>query len=1067
MRHHPILSILGLLALAGLITVSVFLCTFDLNRYREHLETKLTAALSQPVHLGQASLSLRHGPALDFANLRIGSNKEKAEVLCADRLFLKPEILPLLLGKITFTQILLEAPRFNLTLPKEGESPKAAFTPLLDQSLWGKTLIRSLAVQNGTLHVIDNRDPNRPHVLVFEEIKALATDLSLNQPVQIKLAGNLIQQGMASPFNLAVKFAPTSGMPRWQEADLQLALELHHFSPAPLLKRYASDKTNLGTDGQISLQLEMKGSPSAGLHVDGELTGEKLALHLPDLYSESLGLQIIRISGIWTAAAEGHRISGLTLNWDDLSVSGHLSLQNKDGESWLEGNLSSTSLSLPRLSRFIPDLKPSFFADVIKERLTSGTFQLLSARFAGPMNLFRRFDETFPLQEAAISVQNGELSLEKPGTLKEVSFSATLKENQLSLAEGKVLFMGSPFQFSGALSHPFQAEPKVKLEASGTLSAEALLQLAPAEYQKKISASGPVPVNLVLGGTTGLLTADLHADLKDFAGHLEQGLTKPAGLDANLFLTGEMTPSHLVLSDSRLYIPPLVLRAKGSLGREEKRDFRLTLDIPDLDMLKARSRAPILEKLKTRGNLALHYELEGSKGEIRHRGGSVSLRNFGLHITKVIADVNEANGQILLSEDRAQVEHLSAKLGTSPVNILGSLQDFSNLRIKLGVKAKAIRADELIFPTDQAMLRDVDGKLIITQKGIDFDTVKVRLDGGTDAVVRGSVKGFKKPQVNLHIEAEQADINEVIGLWHRPQEVRKQENKNNGKGSVFITALAREGTLGGMHFQNAEGDIAFADGVLTLHPLQFSAGKGHCSGQVLVNNNAGSPPLLKISGHAENFDAAEIYHELLEEQGLVSGALSGDFHLEGRTGKDFLPTSAGTINLKVKNGVLRKFSSLSKVFSLLNVSQIFTLKLPDMSREGMPFERLKGNFTLQKGVLSTEDFFVKSNAMNLSLVGDMDLYNEKLDLILGVKPLRTVDKIVTNIPIAGWLLTGEEKALITVHFQIKGKTDNPEVIPIPITSVSEKILGIFKRTLGLPGKFITDLEDIGGGEQQE
>jgi hypothetical protein len=97
--------------------------------------------------------------------------------------------------------------------------------------------------------------------------------------------------------------------------------------------------------------------------------------------------------------------------------------------------------------------------------------------------------------------------------------------------------------------------------------------------------------------------------------------------------------------------------------------------------------------------------------------------------------------------------------------------------------------------------------------------------------------------------------------------------------------------------------------------------------------------------------------------------------------------------------------------------------------------------------------------MNLSLVGDADLIGGKIDMILGVKPLRTVDKIITNIPVAGWLLTGEEKALITAHFHIKGRSEDPEVVPVPITSVSEKVLGVFKRVLGLPGKVI---EDVGG-----
>jgi uncharacterized protein YhdP len=283
---------------------------------------------------------------------------------------------------------------------------------------------------------------------------------------------------------------------------------------------------------------------------------------------------------------------------------------------------------------------------------------------------------------------------------------------------------------------------------------------------------------------------------------------------------------------------------------------------------------------------------------------------------------------------------------------------------------------------------------------------------------------------------------------------------------VLIDARVKEGVLGPLNFQNAAGEIGYRDGVLTIFPLRFDAGAGRCTGQVEVARQPGGSSLLKMSGHLENFDAAAVQHEILKMRGLITGTLKGDFYLEGEPGSNFLRSSLGGFSLQIKDGVLRKFPFLSKVFSLLNVSQILSFNLPDMSQEGMPFNRLKSNFSLKKGILTTDELFVDSNAMNLSLVGNADLAEKKLDLVLGVKPLRTVDKIVTQIPIAGWLLTGEEKALITAHFEIKGESEDPEVTPIPITSVSEQVLGIFKRVLGLPGKVVTDVGDLLQGEKK-
>jgi uncharacterized protein YhdP len=277
--------------------------------------------------------------------------------------------------------------------------------------------------------------------------------------------------------------------------------------------------------------------------------------------------------------------------------------------------------------------------------------------------------------------------------------------------------------------------------------------------------------------------------------------------------------------------------------------------------------------------------------------------------------------------------------------------------------------------------------------------------------------------------------------------------------TVRITARVPRGKLGPLHFQQASGVITWERGTLSIHPLRFRAGPGTCTGRVLFGDGPDGRSLLTVSGHAENFDAAAIYSELLERRGLVTGVLRGDFFLEGDP-ENFQETARGGVAVEVEKGVLRKFNSLAKVFSILNVSQIFTLQLPDMARDGMPFNRLTASFDINRSVLRTEDLFIDSNAMNLSLVGGLNLKTEKLDLLLGLKPLRTVDKIVTRIPLAGWILTGEEKALITAHFQIRGHADDPEVRAVPLNSLSEKAVGIFRRILGLPGHVVENVEEM-------
>jgi uncharacterized protein YhdP len=151
---------------------------------------------------------------------------------------------------------------------------------------------------------------------------------------------------------------------------------------------------------------------------------------------------------------------------------------------------------------------------------------------------------------------------------------------------------------------------------------------------------------------------------------------------------------------------------------------------------------------------------------------------------------------------------------------------------------------------------------------------------------------------------------------------------------------------------------------------------------------------------------------------------------------------------------------LSKVFSILNVSQLFKFKLPDMVSEGMPYNDLNATFSIKNGFISTDDLFLASNAMNMSLVGKHDFVHDNMDLTLGIQPLQTVDKVVSHIPIVGWILTGENKAMFSTYFEIKGKSTDPQVSAIPITSLGKGVFGIFKRVFQLPVKLFTDTGEV-------
>ena len=162
----------------------------------------------------------------------------------------------------------------------------------------------------------------------------------------------------------------------------------------------------------------------------------------------------------------------------------------------------------------------------------------------------------------------------------------------------------------------------------------------------------------------------------------------------------------------------------------------------------------------------------------------------------------------------------------------------------------------------------------------------------------------------------------------------------------------------------------------------------------------------------------------------------------------------------MREGSLQKFATLSKISSILNVSQLFKLQLPDMVSGGMPYKSITGTLAIRDGTISTSDLFLDSNAMNISCVGKIDMIREEIDATFGVEPMQTVDKVVSHIPVVGWILTGKNKALVTAYFEAKGKLDNPKVSAVPVKYIAKGVFDIFKRVFELPAKLITNTGEV-------
>lgn len=1063
-RRHPLLAGIALLAVLAVALAGLFLATFDLNAYRNTLAERLSSALDQPVSIGAADMSWRRGPVFNISAIRIGA-AETAPIGEISHLFLQPRLLPLLTGKIAFDKMIVDHPRYRLQLsPPAPGNGKGEATGLLT-ALLQTVQVRQLTVIDGQL-TLDDRRTDRPlKPLIIEAIALQVRDLAGARPCRLRLSARLPQADATATLSSEGSIALDAGLGHWRQARGRLQIRLQDIDPEALFERIALPPGSPIPTGRATLELSTEGSLAKGLHFTAGLSGQALNLTWPGRYHQPPAFSTCAVSGTWISSENLERLTDLQVRFDDLHLRGRLSLHRDPRQPWLEGNLSSSALALADIRRLLPDTGRLPQPAWLHAALGQGRVQLHHLRFAGPVKMFLQTDAGLPISEASLTLSEGRLHLPPAPPLEQVACTLTLQDDRLHLSQGEAMWLAGPVEFSGTADQPWGDGRHIAIRAAWTPPAAELLRLTAAGRAEDARAVGRFPVMLSLSGAPGQLRGTLQADLADGAFELPGIFAKTAGSAGEIRITARQQPAGWIVEQGMVNLPPFDLRLAGQIGGAPDAPLDLGLQLAPTDLAKAAHMVPALARNHMIGTVALQGRLSGP---LRNPdfAGRARLVDVGLSLEALEADLRDIRGDIAIQGRACRFAGLRARLGESVAKVDGEISGGTDPTLTFHATAPTLRAGDLIFPGSDLVFRNLDGTLSINRRGIRYQQIRFDLQNSRHFLLQGEQLHTVPTTVDLDIHAEQASIDEVLSLWNTDREAAVETEPSRHDSRLTIRAAVDRGSYGPLSFTDARGTIFSQHNRITIAPLAFRAGVGSCLGDIVIDHRDRQPSILTITAKLEGVDAEHLHSDLLQGRGLLTGKLDADVQLQGPAGAALLKEGSGRAEIHVKDGVLRKFSFLSKVFSLLNVGQIFTLHLPDMASKGMPFTALDATFDLRNGKLATEDLAVASNAMNLSLVGDYDLRQDRCELLLGVKPFGTVDKIVSKIPLAGWILTGDNKALITAHFRITGPIDDPEVDAIPITSVSDKVLGIFKRTLGLPGKMVDDMGKLFKKEEQ-
>jgi hypothetical protein len=203
---------------------------------------------------------------------------------------------------------------------------------------------------------------------------------------------------------------------------------------------------------------------------------------------------------------------------------------------------------------------------------------------------------------------------------------------------------------------------------------------------------------------------------------------------------------------------------------------------------------------------------------------------------------------------------------------------------------------------------------------------------------------------------------------------------------------------------------------------------------------------MEIKPLAQNQDlqkTVDCFHpETLKMTG--SYGLAGELTASGSS-ESVAKSIKGEIKFKAKNGAIHRQQMLSSVFSYLNLTDVFRLRLPSLDgREELKYKKLTAAMAFKNGRLEIQEAFLDSESIDVVTQGHIDYVEKKMNVVVLVVASKTVSKVTDKIPIVR-RLTGSG-SLFSVPVRVSGNLDNPTVIVLSPTALGSNILRILKKT---------------------
>ncbi len=1008
-------------------------------------------------------------------------------------------------GNIFVNHILVDEPDLTIEVPLATTSEE----PIMES--W--PAIQELTIRNGGLHLLRRSSDQTKFALNVELIQLTLAQTKLDEPSAIQLSAEISDTQMASglrfngtlmyddlhgtvPINEEMASIPTFVIQGHIEGTHLNLSRLVQFANGQTIKPTIHTETNVQGNISYTFQQDTDHLRIENVHIaldDWSFVGEG---HLVDAFHEFPRMDI---SGSSSAVALEQLPRLLPHEWVPTELQtilrehkvignvelkrGSLQIPFNDLEKW-----NAEGIIQVKEGQFLPSPAQPLLTDI------SGfiNFSPSALQFSEVHGIIEPF--TITTSNATLNLQEDELQLSVP---------------TIQISEGDWLLTGTVDFF-----YPQNSPPHLVVSASSRpISLQRLSRILPEPWLPPSVEN--IMTTQKIDGEIELVTGTVKWIDDEANTLLSEGVAriKKATIQIDPYLPPLRNVSGGIVFESDLFrfleVEATIASSRIAVTEAtlERKNSEYWMDLKGKGLFSAHDVHQVLLKdPRSQGllpQLSLYNDAEGqfhvstqiqvplaAPSKLQILDGRLLLKDIHLFPSSHAPAMHQINAALSFKNQRVSIQRFNGQLGESPVDIKGQLsfqeesqttnvtmisslspkdlQDFfPAIREKFStngpIQTTVSFSGSAFRPEYQATFDFTNTALIVNnlfQKPLGIPaTLKLKGSMSGNTAIRMTQGILSIPPYTLEAQGQFS--------WSDPPYIRVHAQTESGTGAIFPDGV----TIGDDRLRLSSLGITWGlegrNWDWTRWAMKGKVEGSNRNSQTTTSNTNEDMQLASLQWAQKNQKGkGEItlkripIESLLSSQSASPSPLTGttslttSLHMNLENSEQTQRSLTGEGTVQLQKGLIQSGPVLTKILGILNVPSLLMGKV-NLLEEGLPYDELKGSFSLNKGLLTTEDLALKSPVIKLTAAGRYDLPSEYLDSMVAVSPFGAYSNLLKDIPLFGSLMQGERKGILTALFEVKGPRTNPEVTYLPIESLTGGLKGFAQFPIDMLKNIVT------------